>query len=344
MRFATKDQLQANNIFPRFHWLELTEYVATAGTLVGTLMAIAGQHIAYATTPLSLAIVLNLTNRQRLTKQYQQEYHLLEEHINHCRQDILAQLPRSLPGENINLSGIQEQIQDLQAYLNILENKSASLATKVYQNLAGELNAIREEISNISEPLDITNLENEIESLYKQIAAFTNQPRIDSNHYEKFYQNFQKLEQQHREVVLPCIKLLVKDVKELQQAYMIMSSKLENLTQDFIARPEPAQLSKIKRVVSQLNESVAQLQETEVIADLLKSLDRLQAEFNILAGKFNHRPELQQIHKLELLVTMLVTSVTHLKRIYRHDEKLNSIGKLEKTENYQLKKKVINRN
>lgn len=344
MRFATKDQLQANNIFPRFHWLELTEYVATAGTLVGTLMAIAGQHIAYATTPLSLAIVLNLTNRQRLTKQHQQEYHLLEEHINHCRQDILAQLPRSLPGENINLSGIQEQIQDLQAYLNILENKSASLATKVYQNLAGELNAIREEISNISEPLDITNLENEIESLYKQIAAFTNQPRIDSNHYEKFYQNFQKLEQQHREVVLPCIKLLVKDVKELQQAYMIMSSKLENLTQDFIARPEPAQLSKIKRVVSQLNESVAQLQETEVIADLLKSLDRLQAEFNILAGKFNHRPELQQIHKLELLVTMLVTSVTHLKRIYRHDEKLNSIGKLEKTENYQLKKKVINRN
>lgn len=344
MRFGTKDQLQANNISPRFHWLELTEYVATAGTLVGTLMAIAGQHIAYATTPLSLAIVLNLANRQRLTKQHQQEYHLLEEHINHCHQDILTQLPRNLPGENINLSGIQEQIQDLQAYLNILENKSASLATKVYQNLAGELNAIREEISNISEPLDITNLENEIESLYKQIAAFANQPRIDSNHYEKFYQNFQKLEQQHREVVLPCIKLLVKDVKELQQGYLVMSSKLENLTQDFIARPEPAQLSKIKRVVSQLNESVAQLQETEVIADLLKSLDRLQAEFNILAGKFNHRPELQQIHKLELLVTMLVTSVTHLKRIYRHEEKLNSIGKLEKTENYQLKKKVINRN
>lgn len=344
MRFGTKDQLQANNISPRFHWLELTEYVATAGTLVGTLMAIAGQHIAYATTPLSLAIVLNLANRQRFTKQHQQEYHLLEDHINHCRQDILTQLPRNLPGENINLSGIQEQIQDLQAYLNILENKSASLATKVYQNLAGELNAIREEISNISEPLDITNLENEIESLYKQIAAFANQPRIDSNHYEKFYQNFQKLEQQHREVVLPCIKLLVKDVKELQQGYLVMSSKLENLTQDFIARPEPAQLSKIKRVVSQLNESVAQLQETEVIADLLKSLDRLQAEFNILAGKFNHRPELQQIHKLELLVTMLVTSVTHLKRIYRHEEKLNSIGKLEKTENYQLKKKVINRN
>lgn len=339
MHFGTKNQLQANNISPRFHWLELAEYVATAGTLVGTLMALAGQHIAYATTPLSLAIVLNLTNRQRLSKQHQQEYHFLEEHINNCHQDILAQIPRSLPGENINLLGIQEQIQDLQAYLNILENKSASLATKVYQNLAGELNAIREEISNISEPLDITNLENEVESLYKQIAAFANQPRIDSNHYEKFYQNFQKLEQQHREVILPCIKLLVKDVKELQQAYMVMSSKLENLTQDFIARPEPAQLSKIKRVVSQLNESVAQLQETEVIADLLKSLDRLQAEFNILAGKFNHRPELQQIHKLELLVTMLVTSVTHLKRIYRHEEKLNSIGKLEKTENYQFKKK-----
>lgn len=139
-------------------------------------------------------------------------------------------------------------------------------------------------------------------------------------------------------MILPWIKLLVKDVKDLQEGHMIMSSKVENLTQEFIARPEAAQLSKIKRVVSQLNESVAQLQETEVIADLLKSIDRLQAEFNILSGKFNHRPEPQQIHKLELLVTMLVTSVTHLKRIYRDEATLNSVNKLEKPSNIQQKK------
>ncbi len=323
MSFGAKDRPQFNTMFTRFHWLELAEYAATAGSVVGTVLAIAGQHIAYVTTPLSLAIVLNLTNRQRLAKQHQQEYLLLESHINHYYEDTVAQFPSRIPGADINLSEIQEQIQDLQYSLSILENKSASLATKVYHNLASELNVIREEMRNISEPLDITNLENEIESLYAQIADFANQPRLDSQHYEEFYQNFQKLEQKHREVILPCIKLLVKDVKELQEKYMIMSSKVEHLTQEFIARPEPAQLSKIKRVVSRLNESVAQLQETEVIADLLKSIDRLQAEFNILSGKFNHRPELQQIHKLELLVTMLVTSVTHLKRIYRNKATVN---------------------
>lgn len=338
MSFGSKDRPQLNTMFTRFHWLELAEYVATAGSVVGTVVAIAGQNIAYVATPLSLAIVLNLTNRQRLAKQHQQEYHLLEDHINHYYEDILAQFPSRLPAAEINLSEIQEQIQDLQDSLSILENKSASLATKVYQNLSGELNAIREEISNISAPLDITNLENEIESLYAEIATFANQPRLDSKEYEKFYQNFQKLEQKHRDVILPCIKLLVKDVKELQEGHMIMSSKVENLTQEFIARPEAAQLSKIKRVVSQLNESVAQLQETEVIADLLKSIDRLQAEFNILAGKFNHRPEPQQVHKLELLVTMLVTSVTHLKRIYRDEATVNMLNKLEKPSNFQQKK------
>jgi hypothetical protein len=127
-------------------------------------------------------------------------------------------------------------------------------------------------------------------------------------------------------------------VKQLQEGHMIISSKLENLTQEFIARPEAAQMSKIKRVLPQLNESVAQLQETEVIADLLKSIDRLQADLNILSGKFNHRPEPQQVHKLELLVTMLVTSVTHLKRIYRDEEKVNTINKLEKPGNYKQKK------
>ncbi len=326
MSFGSKDQPQSNTIFTRFHWLELAEYAATAGAVMGTVLALAGQHIAYVTTPLSLAIVLNLTNRQRLVRQHQQEYHLLEYHINHCYDEISAQFPSRLPAADINLSEIKEQIKDLQASLSILENKSASLATKVYQNLCGEINEIRAEISNISEPLDITNLENEIESLYAQISTFANQPRLDSQEYEKFYQNFQKLEQKHRDVILPCIKLLVKDVKELQAGHMIMSSKLENLTQEFIARPEPAQLSRIKRVVSQLNESVAQLQQTEIIADLLKSIERLQAEFNILSGKFNHRPEPQQIHKLELLVTMLVTSVTHLKRIYRNEATLNSLN------------------
>lgn len=338
MSFGSKDRPQLNTMFTRFHWLELAEYAATAGSVVGTVLAIAGKHIAYVATPLSLAIVLNLTNRQRLAKQHQQEYLLLEAHINHYYEDIVAQFPSRIPGADINLSEIQEQIQDLQDSLSILENKSASLATKVYQNLSGELNVIREEMRNISEPLDITNLENEIESLYAQIAAFANQPRLDSKEYEKFYQNFQKLEQKHRDVILPCIKLLVKDVKELQEGHMIMSSKVEHLTQEFIARPEAAQLSKIKRVVSQLNESVAQLQETEVIADLLKSLDRLQAEFNILSGKFNHRPEPQQIHKLELLVTMLVTSVTHLKRIYRDEATVNMLNKLEKPSNLQQKK------
>jgi archaellum component FlaC len=186
MRFGSKDRPQFNTMFTRFHWLELAEYVATAASVVGTLVVIAGQNIAYVTTPLSLAIVLNLTNRQRLEKKHQLEHHLIKAHINSCYEDLSGQFPSRIPAEDINLSEIEEQIEDLQYSLSILENKSASLATKVYQNLSGELNVIREEMREISEPLDITNLENEIESLYAQIAAFANQPRLDSQHYQKF--------------------------------------------------------------------------------------------------------------------------------------------------------------
>lgn len=347
MRFGSGDLPPIKTTFNRLHWLDIAEYVATAGSAVGTVVAIAGQHIAYATAPLSLAIALNLTNRQRLAWHHKQENLLLKAHITNCYEDLSGQFPREMYSDRVNLSEIhtdvnfseiQEQIHDLHDSLNILENKSASLATKVYQNLSVELDAIRQQIANFSEPFDITNLENEIESLYAQIAAFANQPVIDLQHYEKFYQTFQDLDNKNREVILPCLKLLVKDVKDLQKDNLTTSSKLENLTQKFIARSETAQLSKVKRVVLQLRESVTQLQQTEVIADLLKSIDKLQADLNLLTVKFNHRPEAQTIQKLELLVTMLVTSVTHLKRVSKDEETVNVLNQLQKSLTSQLKK------
>ena len=138
-------------------------------------------------------------------------------------------------------------------------------------------------------------------------------------------------------MILPCLKLLVKDVKKLQQANLKNSSKLETLIQEFIARPELAQISNVKRVVSQLRESVTQLQQTEVIADLLKSIEKLKSELNILTGKFNDRTERQQIQKLDLLVTMLVTSVTQLKRLSKDEETVKLLNKLQKSRNPKLK-------
>lgn len=337
MRFGSADLGSIKQILTQLHWLELTEYAATGASAVGTILAIAGQHIAYATAPLSLAIGLNLINRQRLAEKSEQDHLTLKSYIHHCYDDLSGQLPSQIPVAEIDLTEIEEQIKDLQRSQSILENKSASLATKVYQNLSGEIDLLREEINNLSEPFDFSNLENEIESLYEQIAAFANQPQINSQEYEQFYHNYQKLEQKTREVILPCLKLLVKEVKELQQSNLKTSTKLETLTQEFIARPEPAQLSKVKRVVSQLSESVSQLQQTEVIADLFRAIDKLQAELNILLGKFNHRPEPQQIHKLELLITMLVTSVTHLKRLTKNEETVNIVNKLEKHRNSKLK-------
>ena len=318
---------------------------------MGTVVAIAGQHIAYATAPLSLAIVLNLTNRQRLVWQHQQEHLLLKAYITHCYDDLSGQFPSQLSSSDIhfaeihtdlnpdvNLSEIQEQINYIQDALNILENKSASLATKVYQNLSVEIDVIRQEITNISEPFDITNLENEIESLYAQIATFANENVIDSNHYDKFHYEFKRLERKHEEVIVPCIKLLLKDVRELKEAHLRTSMKLDTLTQQFISRPELAQVSKVKRVVSQLRESVSQIQQTEIISELLNSISQLKLELEVLSNKFNYRPETQQLHQLEFLVTMLVTSVTHLKRLTKDEEGMKALNKLQLSRKSKLKK------
>ncbi len=337
MRFGSSDIPQIKTIFTRFHWIEIAEYAATAASALGTVVTIAGQNIAYATAPLSLAIALNLTNRQRLAQKQEQEHLILKTHINHCYEDISGKLPISTPSSEVNLSKIQEQINDLQDSLNILENKSASIATKVYQNLSVELDAIRQEVAKLNEPFELSNVENEIAILYEQMATLASQSFVDVQEYEQFYQNFKRLEQKTREVILPCLRVMVNEFKELQKKHLKYSIKLEKLNNEFISRPEGAQLSKVKRVVSQLTESVTQLQQTEVIADLFKSVDQIQAELKILRNKFNQRSEPEQIQKLELIVTMLVNSVTELKSLTEDEETIHLVNELENYRNYQLK-------
>ncbi|MCT7957782.1 hypothetical protein [Laspinema palackyanum] len=48
------------------HWLEITESVALAGSVLGTIAVAGTQQILYAAVPLTVSVSLNLVNRQRL--------------------------------------------------------------------------------------------------------------------------------------------------------------------------------------------------------------------------------------------------------------------------------------
>ena len=47
------------------HWLEISEYVSLYAAALGTLAAAATQQVVYAAAPLTVAIGLNIANRER---------------------------------------------------------------------------------------------------------------------------------------------------------------------------------------------------------------------------------------------------------------------------------------
>lgn len=50
----------------KLHWLEVTEYVSLYASAIGTLVAAVTQQAVYAAAPLTVAIGLNVANRERL--------------------------------------------------------------------------------------------------------------------------------------------------------------------------------------------------------------------------------------------------------------------------------------
>jgi tetratricopeptide (TPR) repeat protein len=101
------------------HWLDITEMLVAAGSIGGSIAAVATQQMALAVLPLSLSMSLNLANRQRqmnaLAQQLQINFAQLTQHLQTRHQSVLSTLAQQDRTLQTQAELLTQHILDTQA-------------------------------------------------------------------------------------------------------------------------------------------------------------------------------------------------------------------------------------
>lgn len=210
------------------HLLDIAEYASFMGSLIGSIgVAISGQAI-YAVAPLTLALGLNLANRQRLTKKMQLS-HLIE-------------------------------ISELQKTVSKLEKNTVKVILKLRQQFATEIELVRQELEHLS-PSQVEQIV-AIEQDWQEMVAIAQNPEsqnlvdwetwntrlmlleeaianlqsqwetsIDEKNSDlaDVQTKLQEMEDQNEEIVKPHLKRLISIVRQLQQTSAAIQSTQQSI-------------------------------------------------------------------------------------------------------------------
>ena len=199
---------------------KLAEYVSIAGTAVGTLVAAWYQPIIFAGTPLTLALILNVVNRQRFEQDMRQD---LDAAITDVRTvvELLHQQIQLLPSESNELDPITDVLAELQRVTQGLEKNALRQDDWEVMNLRFQL--IQEKTDEVKTSMETSGLnfeKNDQESLNATLEAFVNQSITDSAtmqiQIDQLSEQVNVLQTEQQTLIKPYIKRLVNAVKELK--------------------------------------------------------------------------------------------------------------------------------
>lgn len=274
------------------HRLELAEYASLIASGVGTIAAAVSGQVVYAAAPLTLALSLNMVNRQRFLAQVRASEQststaisLLEHELRGDIQSVRSSTQstpaserlRDLETSMLRLSTLWVQLQQR------LERSSASLQdpqiqqefaivrraivrlrdstneniAEVRQSLAEEIEALRQ---MVRQPAPQINLET-------APAQLVSQDEVPAQ-IAQLQQRVEQLEQKNQQIVKPYLKRLVIEVKQLQQqsnteplkaALADLSVQIENLAKELETQSDPQQRQG-RHTLSRFSENIADRQ------------------------------------------------------------------------------------
>ena len=177
----------------KLHWLEVSEYVSLYASALGTLAAATTQNVAYAATPLTIAIGLNFVNRERY-KHLQEKRQQLSIYQLDMLIDPLRQRLDNFDGLTQNLSKAIQQSQQVVGDKSLVPlgikqmNSNIENQIAVIQQHLAQLDRFTHDLSiNTQKQLDI----------FRQ-SLNTNKPNIEGQNLnvESFDQRFTQLDKQ----------------------------------------------------------------------------------------------------------------------------------------------------
>ncbi len=295
-------------------WLDIAEYASLAGSVAGSIAAVASQQVVYAAAPLTLAMSLSLTNRQRLQQQSQQQTDAIADMCLEVRSvhDKIQVLP---PKERVNdleasIRKLEQTIIDIdsrrkldalvQAFNNRPELKEIG---RLNEALSQRLNRL-EQLPPPTEPFDpaplklqIEKIERSIANLQESVAAAVASVRqelsgeIESQH-ALVQSCLERLETIDLNFVHGAIAQLQTDLQVMEHDTKLLSTSLQTqvdcLCQQMQNLPSPFNSSLLEQqlpAVELFNSASMQLQSSAVssesaIAQNIKHLTELAQQFD----------------------------------------------------------------
>ncbi len=253
------------------HWLEITESVALAGSVLGTIAVAGSQHILYAAVPLTVSVSLNLVNRQRLYHLNQQRTEGAIAQVYHSLQPLNQRFDRLESSKQEVNWQTQERINDLQV----------SLRDELFEAIA----QVEESFPAIPELPNLEPITARINALESQLEQ--QRDRIEA----------QKMEltdslRQENEVAIarihaaleslppfPNLKPLADRLEQLEIATAQVNQETERQIESFTK----SLWEQTEKAIGQIYQSLATLPTAETLAILSDRLNQLELTSNAIA-------------------------------------------------------------
>lgn len=319
-------------------WLEIAEYTAIVGSVVGTVAAVKFQQLAYASAPLAVVVSLNLINRQRFQQQIKQYTSSATADVRQEVQPLFQQA--EIPVKNVNLKVNLDSIPGLVPptdQITSIASKDQELLTPPrqvpqkeiileLQSLTTEINQGFNKLASCLEPGDISNIKLEISTIKEHLQS------VDINYIhsniEQFKAKLNYLDEQHHGLP-PAYNILALTEKKanLEQENNEFSRDFNNFIIPKIKQLESQQASnqqEIKEIKEQLNNLEQKIENLSVSPEAnFRNVVRVLAPIQAHLTSIGFIPE--QIAQLKADLQDLQEQVKHELR-YAHHNGNNSIS------------------
>lgn len=275
----------------KLHWLEVTEYISLYASAIGTLAATATQQVVYAAFPLTVALGLNLTNRERL-KRLNEQY----------RQNAIAQFDQLVDPFRQRLENFDDFTQRLsqttQQQIEELRQNQKEQNTDSNQQRLAQFDTFRQQLMKATE-LQIEPLKQN----FAQLNTYTQQLYTSIQQIEPLKQNFAQLNnftQQLNASTQKQFELLRQQLGELDAE----NKKITTNSQQPITKLDAIhqRLEQVENFTKQLNTNTQQQ---------IQPLRQYVTQLNAYTQGFNKNTE-KQLEEFKYAIALLQTEMQNL--------------------------------
>ena len=173
------------------HWLDLSEYIAIAIAVIGSIAAATSSTWLYGIVPILISLILNAINRWRLTQslrlqdrglerklisELEQQGEVLQQEIAQARSFATALVKQTIAAQKTDLLALPSAVDN--AEIQSLEQKfdlQKRLMVSMQEHVAG----VEDSLKDVVELIEGTGLPDRVEHLERHLTQLTQQLGID---------------------------------------------------------------------------------------------------------------------------------------------------------------------